>query len=376
MGRYHWCSDTSVLLFPHRIYHSFHSCYHTNIHNPSSHSSISVTSSASLISSIAQVNENGGYYHDKVVGTPPSYEEVHRHIMTFITSTSLQRQKLLLPSNTGSFTYITANKALRPLGLLFGFKMSADDEGDQNIQAIAGVNGSYLRSPQKYAPVSALSGSTLVLLHSKDVPKDSPFGSGTPFTKEDVANKAEWLEPFLDKVYHSLFSHHIHFVTIFLSPSHHYWFTQPFDQVTPIQSPPSDSPSGEFQLVLLPIVLPLLNGFIPPSSNNGDSARSMLDDFEPSWAFWYTALTRALSAFMADIETGNRMKALGDLLPKFNKRHLVLSDKAFVSLLPIDDDTQKQEVISAGASITAKCNELLKLNLNATVQGQDEREGV
>ena len=85
----------------------------------------------------------------------------------------------------------------------------------------------------------------LVLLHSEDVPEDSPYGSGTPFTKEDVANKAEWLEPFLDEVCHSLFSHHIHFVTIFLSPFHHYWFTQPFDQVTPIQSPPSDSPSGE-----------------------------------------------------------------------------------------------------------------------------------
>ena len=168
------------------------------------------------------------------------------------------------------------------------------------------------------------------------------------------------------------FSHHIHFNNIVISPSHHYWFTQPPDQVTPIQSPPSDPPSGEFQLVLLPIILPLLQGCVPPSSSNGDSARGMLEDLDSYCAFWYTAVTRASAAFMAEIKTGTRMKELGDLLPKFNKRHLILSDTPTPTLLSIDDDTQKQEVISVGASIQAKCNEFLTLNLSTTIQGQDD----
>ena len=115
--------------------------------------------------------------------------------------------------------------------------MPAKNEGDPNIQAIAGVNGPYVWSPVKYASVSDLSGSVLVPLHSEDVPENTPFGFGTPFTKEDVANKGGWLEQFFDEVCHSPFSHHIHFVTISISPSHHHWFTQPFDQVKPIQSP-------------------------------------------------------------------------------------------------------------------------------------------
>lgn len=124
-------------------------------------------------------------------------------------------------------------------------------------------------------------------------------------------------------------------------------------------------------MVLLPIILPLLQGCVPPSSSNGDSARGMLEDLDSYCAFWYTAVTRASAAFMAEIKTGTRMKELGNLLPKI-KRHLVLSDTPTPSLFSIDDDTQKQEVISVGASIQAKCNEFLTLNLSTTIQGQDD----
>lgn len=199
-------SDTSVLLFQNRIYHSFYSCYHTNIHYPSSHPSISVTSSPSLLSENSQVLVTGGHYHNKVVSTPPSQDEIIRSIMAFLTSTSKQRQKQLLSSATGSFAYVTAHKALRSLGLLYGFKVSADDKGDPSIQAIAGLNGPHLRSPMKYLPMSPLSSSVLVLLLPEDVPEDSPFAFGTPFTTEDTTGKAEWIKSFLDEVCHSLFS--------------------------------------------------------------------------------------------------------------------------------------------------------------------------
>ena len=313
----------------------------------------------------------GGPYHNKVVDSPPSQDEINRFIMKFLTSTSKQREKQLLSSATGSFTYVTAHNALRSLGLIYGFKVSADDEGDPSIQAVAGLNGPHLRSPMKYTPVSPLSRSVLVPIRSEDVPEDSPFAFGTSFNKEDTTGKADWIKPFLDEVCHSLFSPYLFQFHRYLTISPLLVHSTP-DQVTPFQSSASDPPSGEFQLVLLPIILPLLQGCVPPSSSNGDSARGMLEDLDSSCAFWYTAVTRASAAFMAEIKTGTRMKDLGDLLPKFNKRHSVLSDTPTPTLFSIDDDTQKQEVISVGASIQAKCNEFLTLNLSTTIQGQDD----
>ena len=96
----------------------------------------------------------------------------------------------------------------------------------------------------------------------------------------------------------------------------------------------------------------------------------MLEDIDPSLAFWYMALARASPAFMQAIKTGDRMKALSSLLPKFNKRYHSFSDSPCVSFLPIDDDTEDEAVVSAGAEITAQCSELLKLNLEQTTQDQ------
>ena len=111
-------SDTSVFLFQNRIYHSFHSCYHTNIHYPSSHPSISVTSSPSLLSENSQVLVTGGHYHNKVVSTPPSQDEIIRSIMAFLTSTSKQRQKQLLSYSLSLFSsfYLSHFFAITPLG--------------------------------------------------------------------------------------------------------------------------------------------------------------------------------------------------------------------------------------------------------------------
>ena len=98
--------------------------------------------------------------------------------------------------------------------------MSAEREGDPTTHAIAGVHGPYLLCPVKYALSANLTGSVLVPLCSEDVPEDIPFGASKCFTKEDITDESEWLNPFIDEVSHSLSltSFLLHHFSLTISP--------------------------------------------------------------------------------------------------------------------------------------------------------------